>query len=141
MYQYFDNLFLNYQCGFRKSFNAQHSLITMIEKQKRSVDGDDRAGALLTDLSKAFDSIDHELLIAKLYAYVFDKNFLYICNLYLKGWKLFSVPQGSVLGALLFNMYVRNLFLANSNIDIANYADGNAPYTCLSFLEKHQNNF
>ena len=46
--------------------------------------GGGHTGALLTDLSRAFDCIDHELLIAKLYAYGFDENSLYFLNLYLK---------------------------------------------------------
>ena len=84
MYPYFDKLFSKFQCGFRKGFNAQHCLITMTEKWQRSVDGGGQAGALLTDLSKAFDCIDHELLMAKLYAYSFDKNSLHFINSYLK---------------------------------------------------------
>ena len=56
----------------------------MIEKWRRSVDGNGQAGALLTDLSKAFDCIGHELLIVKLYAYGFDKNSLYFIYSYLK---------------------------------------------------------
>ena len=87
MYRDFDKLFLKFQCGFRKGFNVQHCLITMIEKWHRSVDGVGRVGALLTDLSKAFGCIDHELLTAKLYAYGFDKNSLYFINSYLKGRK------------------------------------------------------
>ena len=83
MYPYFDKHFSKFQCGFRKGFNAQHCLITMIEKWLRSVDGGGQAGALLTDLSK--DCTDHELLIAKLYAYGFDKNSLYFIYSYLKG--------------------------------------------------------
>ena len=62
---------------FQKGFNAQNCLTTMIEKWQRSVDRGDLAGALLTDLSKAFDCIDLELLIAKLYVYGFDKNSFY----------------------------------------------------------------
>ena len=116
MYPYFDEHFSKFQCGFRKGFNAQHCLITMIEKWQRSVDGGGQAGALLTDLSNAFDFIDHELLIAKLYPYGFDKNSFYFINSYLKGRKqrskinssycalteiLFGVPQGTILGPLL----------------------------------------
>ena len=55
MYLYFDKIFSKFQCGFQKGFNAQHCLSTMIEKWRRSVDGSGQAGALLTDLSKAWD--------------------------------------------------------------------------------------
>ena len=58
MYAFFHNLFSKSQC-FRKVFNAQHCLITMIEKWRRSVDGHSQRGALLSDLSEAFDCIDH----------------------------------------------------------------------------------
>ena len=71
MQTYFDNLLSKYQCGFRKGFNAQHCLVNMIEKWKESVDSGGVFGALMTDISKAFDCLHHELLIAKLYAYGF----------------------------------------------------------------------
>ena len=61
---YFDNILSKYQCGFRKGFNAQHCLVSMIEKWKESVDSGGAFGALMTDLSKAFDCLHHELLIA-----------------------------------------------------------------------------
>ena len=60
---------IKYQCGFRKGYNAQHCLMAIIEKWCKFLDIAGHAGALLTDLSKAFDYIDHKLLIAKLHAY------------------------------------------------------------------------
>ena len=109
----------------------------MIEKWRSSVDRGGQAGALLTDLSKAFHCIDHELLVAKLYAYGFDKNYLYFIDSYLKGRKrrtkinyIYNVPQGSILRPLLFYIYICDLFFKNSDIDIANYTDENTPYTC-----------
>ena len=53
MQTYLDNLLSKYQCGFRKGFNAQHCLVSMIEKWKESVDSGRASGALMTDLSKA----------------------------------------------------------------------------------------
>ena len=59
----FINFFWKCQCCFQKGFNAQHCLITMTEKWQRWVDKGGQAGAFLTDLSRALDCIDHELLI------------------------------------------------------------------------------
>ena len=66
MQTYFDNILSKYQCEFCKGFNAQHCLVSMIEQGKESVDNGGAFGALMRDLSKAFNCIHHELLIAKL---------------------------------------------------------------------------
>ena len=70
MYLYLNQIFSKYQCGFRKGYSAQHSLMAMIQKWRKFLDIGGHTGALLTDLSKTFDCIDHELLIAKLHAYL-----------------------------------------------------------------------
>ena len=64
LYIYFENILSKFQCGFRKGFSTQHCLLLMIEKWKEAVDKDQSFGALLTDLSKAFDCLSHDLLIA-----------------------------------------------------------------------------
>ena len=71
---FFDSLLSKYQCGFRRGYNAQHCLITLIEKWKKSVGNGGAFGALFTELSKAFDCLPHELLIAKLDAYGLGKK-------------------------------------------------------------------
>ena len=70
---FFDSILSKYQCGFRRGYNAQHCLMTLIEKWKKSVDNGGAFGALFTDLSKAFDCLSHELLIVKLDVYGFDR--------------------------------------------------------------------
>ena len=73
---FFDSLLSKYQCEFRRGYNAQHCLVSLIEKWKKSVDIGGAFGALHTDLSKAFNCLPHELLIAKLDAYGFDESSL-----------------------------------------------------------------
>ena len=72
MSAFFDNIFSNQQCGFRKRYSTQHCLLVMLETWKSSVDKGKFFGALLTDLSKAFDCLHHELLTAQLNAYGFS---------------------------------------------------------------------
>ena len=60
-------------CGYRKGYSTQFALLALVEKWKKILDNHGYAGAIITDLLKAFDTINHELLIAKLHAYGFGK--------------------------------------------------------------------
>ena len=75
---YMQNILSNSQCGFRKGFNAQQCLTGMIEKAKRIMDRGGHFSALLADLSKLFDCQPHDLLIAKLGAYGFKNDAIYL---------------------------------------------------------------
>ena len=81
--EYFQPLFSKLQRGFRKGHSVQHCLLVLIEKCHKVLDKRGFAGLLRTDLSKVFDCIDHELLIAKLRAYGFDIKSLELIHSYL----------------------------------------------------------
>ena len=80
---YIDQFLSPYMCGYRKGFSTQHALLSLIEKWKKVLDNKGYGGAILMDLSKAFDTINHDLLIAKLHVYGFSKESLKLIKSYL----------------------------------------------------------
>ena len=93
--------------------------------------------ALLTDLSKAFDCIVHDFLTVKLEAYGFSYEALKVRKHRAKVNNSFSdfidlllvAPQGSILGPLLFNIYICDLFLFVEEDNVISYADDTTPYS------------
>ena len=83
IYSFADCFLSPYVFGYRTGRNSEQCMLVMIETWKKALDEHKVAGAVLTDLSKAFDCIPHDLLIAKLQAYGFEKSALRFIRDYL----------------------------------------------------------
>ena len=123
----------------------------MLEKWKSAVDKGKYFGALLTDLSKAVDCISYELILAKLHVYGFSLRALRLIHSYLtnrkqrtkvngkySSWEviLFGVPQGSILGPLIFNIFLCDLFMIMKETSFASYLDDNTLYVTAENLDE-----
>ena len=136
---YFENIFSPYLLGFRKQYGCQHVLMQMTEKWRTTLDNNKVIAALSMDLSKAFDSLPHDILIAKIHVYGFEMSALKLIYSYLidrtQTVKVKSgcntecqiksgVQQGSLLGVLLFNIYLNDMF-DSIDADLFNFVDNN----------------
>ena len=130
------------QFGFRKDFSTNHAILTLLESIQKALDDGQFACGIFIDLEKAFDTVSHDILLEKLNhygirgiandwfrSYLSDRTQFISINGFNSDYKTvkYGVPQGSVLGPLLFLIFINDLNIAIKNSETFHFADD----TCL----------
>ena len=131
---------LNFSFGFRKGYSCQTTLLRMIQEWKSGIDNGNFVGSNAFDLSKTFDCLPHGFLMVNLHAYgvevsackvlcsyLHDRHHsMKMCDVRSDWWNIEKcVTQGSIVGPLLFNIFINDVIFIDNNISIYNYADDN----------------
>ena len=126
--------------AYRQNYNTQHVLLRLLEEWREHSDNNKTVGGILMDLSRPFDCVPHDLLLAKLAAYGIDGNLILYIHSYLLNHKqcvcinnilsefnktISGVPQGSIVGLILFDCFFNDFYYFIKNPNVHSFTDDN----------------
>ncbi len=153
MYDYFQQkkLFYNAQYGFRTGHSPEYAAFELVDRIMTNLDRKNTPIGIFIDLSKAFDTIDHKILVDKLRYYGFTDKAADLIENYLSNHQQYvqmddvisnlcqvttGIPQGSILGPLLFIIYMNDIAQASDLFEFILYADDTSLTTSIEIVLK-----